>query len=383
MERPFLNTQYPIDFAGVSLVDTTLRDGEQAPGVVFTLIDKLTIAGLLEKAGIPEIEAGTPAMGEEEMESMRVLSTSGFSFKTLAWCRAMKGDLEKACRTKTNGIHISFPVSPIHLKAMEKSTDWVLKSISDMVPWALDHAEYVTIGAQDASRADAWFLEAFLSAVNQYKITRVRIADTVGILNPFSTYDLFKLLHQKFPDTCFEFHGHNDLGMATANALAACKGGATCIDTTVNGLGERAGNTSMEEFVMAMKLSMGVNLPIEPSCFAALSKYVSKASGIPIGEQKPITGSKVLKHESGIHTDMVLKCRETFQIVPAMWVGKTESEFIFGKHSGYHACKDFLQKNHLFYSENHCQDFTVAIKKKSARLKRALSVNEMIRLAKQ
>jgi homocitrate synthase NifV len=159
---------------------------------------------------------------------------------------------------------------------MEKNTDWVLKSISDMVPWALDHAEYVTIGAQDASRADAWFLEAFLNALIQYKITRVRIADTVGILNPFSTYDLFRLLHQKFPDTCFEFHGHNDLGMATANALAACKGGATFIDTTVNGLGERAGNTSMEEFVMAMKLSMDVNLTIEPYCFAALSKYVSK-----------------------------------------------------------------------------------------------------------
>lgn len=365
------------------LIDTTLRDGEQAPGVVFSLKDKLAIASLLEKAGIRELEAGTPAMGEEEIEFMRTVSTTGFSFKTLSWCRALKDDIEKALLTKTNGIHVSFPVSSIHLQAMEKSTRWILKQVQDLVPRALDHAEYVTIGAQDASRADASFLDEFLNLLKKYPITRVRIADTVGILNPFSTYDLFRQLHQKHETLSFEFHGHNDLGMATANAIAAYKGGATAVDTTVNGLGERAGNTSMEEFVMAMKLSMNVDLPIEPSVFSALSDLVATASGIPVPEQKPVTGSKVLFHESGIHTHLLLKNRETYQIMPASWIGKQEPGFVFGKHSGYNACKDFLKKNKLFLSEAHCRKFASAIKNTAVSLKRPLSLNELISLAKQ
>lgn len=383
MERSYPNTLFPTNFKGVLLVDSTLRDGEQAPGVVFSQKDKLAIAALLEKSGIREIEAGTPAMGEEEIEFMRTVSTTGFSFKTLSWCRAIKEDIEKATRTKTNGIHISFPVSAIHLHAMEKNTGWIMKKVQELVPLALDHAEYVTIGAQDASRADAGFLDEFLNLLQKYPITRVRIADTVGIMNPFSTYDLFRQLHQKHETLSFEFHGHNDLGMATANAIAAYKGGAAAVDTTVNGLGERAGNTCMEEFVMAMKLSMDIDLPVEPSFFSALSELVATASGIPVPEQKPVTGSKVLFHESGIHTHMLLKNRATYQILPASWIGKQEHEFVFGKHSGYNACKDFLKKNNLYLSETHCKNFTSAIKNYATRLKRPLSVNELIILAKQ
>ena len=157
MELHYPNTSFQNKFKGVLLIDTTLRDGEQAPGVVFSHKDKLAIAALLEKAGIREIEAGTPAIGNKEIEFMRTLSTMGFSFKTLSWCRAIKEDIDKACLTKTNGIHISFPVSSIHLHAMEKNSGWILQQVQDLVPRALDHAEYVTIGAQDASRADAGF----------------------------------------------------------------------------------------------------------------------------------------------------------------------------------------------------------------------------------
>jgi len=170
-------------------IDTTLRDGEQSPGVVFSLAEKIRIAALLDGAHIPEIEIGTPAMGETEMNDIRTICEMGFGFKTLSWCRAAKDDIHSARLAGTNGVHISFPVSPILMKAMGKDPNWVFQQMEELIEFAYPMFDYVTIGAQDASRAEPDFLKKFVSAASAFGASRVRLADTVGLLNPITTFE--------------------------------------------------------------------------------------------------------------------------------------------------------------------------------------------------
>jgi homocitrate synthase NifV len=200
----------------------------------------------------------------------------------------------------------------------------------------------------------------------------------VGILNPFSTYDLISALQKDFPDSLLEFHAHNDLGMATANSLAAFKAGAVCIDTTVNGLGERAGNAALEEFVMALDLSLGIKTPFRTELISELVSLVSKASGIPVPVNKPVTGPGVIRHETGIHTHLLLKDRSTYQIIPAARVGRHEEEFVFGKHSGIHALQSFAERHRLRVADSQYRLLINMIKSESARLKRSLTEPEVI-----
>ena len=229
------------------LIDSTLRDGEQAPGVVFHLEEKLKIASLLDQAKIPEVEVGTPAMGKDEVAEIKAIVQAGFKFKTLSWCRATKEDIDAAAMAGTSGVNISFPVSDIHLFAMGKTQGWVLHTMREMVAYAADKFEYVAIGAQDASRAEFHFLSDFIGEAIWLKASRVRIADTVGILNPITTARLFRKIRKYFPHISLEFHGHNDLGMATANTFTALSAGANCASVTVNGIGERAGNAALKK----------------------------------------------------------------------------------------------------------------------------------------
>ncbi|HEX2934230.1 MAG TPA: pyruvate carboxyltransferase [Bacteroidales bacterium] len=362
----------------IYLIDTTLRDGEQTPGVVFTTNDKVNIANLLDKAGFKEIEIGTPAMGSEEILDIRSIINLGFGFKTLSWCRAKKTDINKARAAGTNGAHISFPVSDIHLLAMGKDRSWVRKTMHELLPYASDHFEYVTIGAQDASRADSSFLREFTSEAIHLKASRIRLADTVGILNPFSTYDLIDGIHKHFPGIEIEFHGHNDLGMATANTLAAFKAGANCASVTVNGIGERAGNAALEEVIMALSHSCSHNLKMNTSVLAQLSELVSQASGIPLAQNKPVTGSKVLTHETGIHTNLLLKDPKTYQVISAASIGKEEESFSYGKHSGSNALYDFMQKKNIPVTDRKCKEINRILKQQSIRLKRNLSPEELM-----
>lgn len=363
------------------LIDSTLRDGEQAPGVVFHLKEKQRIARLLDEAGIPEVELGTPAMGKQEVMDMNTIVNEGFNFKTLSWCRATKLDIDAAAKTGTNGINISFPVSAIHQHAMEKDEKWVIRILYEMYHYAASRFEYVVIGAQDASRAEFLFLSEFIGEALFLGAERIRIADTVGILNPISTARLFKKIKTYFPEGTFEFHGHNDLGMATANTLVALFSGASAASLTVNGLGERAGNAALEEVVMSLELSCGVKHHINTTVLGKLSQFVSEASGVAIPANKPITGGKALCHESGIHTSALLKNRETYQIIKASRIGLTEKDFIFGKHSGKTALISLLKKHNILLSEERYEQLLAKIKTKANMLKRGLSSDEVLETA--
>lgn len=362
------------------LIDSTLRDGEQAPGVVFHLNEKLRIAELLHLARIPEVEVGTPAIGTQEIEDIKAISTAGFSFKTLSWCRATKADVDAAILSGTNGINLSFPLSDIHQFAMGKDKRWVINTLRDMVGYAASHFEYVAIGAQDASRANPTFLTDFIGEAFNLGVARVRIADTVGILNPTSTTKLIRKITKQYPGKTFEFHGHNDLGMATANTLAALTSGANAASLTVNGLGERAGNAALEEVIMALEISYKIKHNYNTTILGELSHFVSKASKTPIPPSKPITGGKALSHESGIHTNLLLKNRNTYQLIPASLVGLAETDFILGKHSGKTALIAFLNNHNISLSCKNYDLLLARIKARATHLKRGLSGAEVLAL---
>ncbi|MFB6343678.1 hypothetical protein ACE1ET_18295 [Saccharicrinis sp. FJH62] len=325
------------------LVDTTLRDGEQAPGVVFFQPDKLEIAAKLDALGIEELEIGTPAMGEEEVADMQAIVAMKRGFISIAWCRAMKYDIDMAEKSGVDAVNISFPVSHLHLMAMDKSPAWVLDSMDYLLPYALNKFDRVYIGAQDASRAEYPFLQSFVEKAFNLGAERVRIADTVGVMNPVMVSELFGSLREIFPSGDFEFHPHNDLGMATANAITALMSGANSISGTVNGLGERAGNAAIEEVIMGMNQALIASGPYNFSVISELSQLVAERSNIQLHPSKPIVGENAFSHETGIHTRCILKNKLTYQPFDESVVGKKQNRIVFGKHSGKASVESFFK----------------------------------------
>ncbi len=324
-------------------IDTTLRDGEQAPGVAFTLEEKIRLAEMLDEVGVDEIEAGIPAMGRVALSEMQAITSLGLNCKTLSWCRAMLADIKEASKANTNGVHLSLPLSEKLLTTMGKSQYWVLSQLRELVAFGLDMFEYVSIGAQDASRANHDFLQEFALAVEDSGACRLRLADTIGLLNPFTSQELVRVVKDVTPNLALEFHAHNDLGMACANSLAAWLAGAESISTTVNGLGERAGNAALEEVTLAFEKSAGIECNLNKRVFPPICRYVEDISRRKNSLSKPIVGEVVLTHESDIHTKCMIKDRSSYQLISASDLGLQESEFRIGKHTGASTMSYILQ----------------------------------------
>lgn len=360
------------------IIDTTLRDGEQAAGVVFSLSEKMKIAAMLSAAGVPELEIGTPASSTAEIEEMRAIASAGFSFDTLAWCRAVKSDVDAAAKTGANGISISFPISDILLNAMDKSRAWVMQNLSELAEYARGYFKYVAVGAQDASRADADFIDEFCASALSFGCARIRISDTVGIYTPISAMSAFKRLVEKFPSADFEFHGHNDLGMATANSYAALAAGASSVSATVNGLGERAGNAALEELVVALELSGEYSTGISTRALCEICECVAAASGRIIPESKPVCGKYVLSHESGIHVRCQLRDPSSYQAIRADSLGREESDFLFGKHSGRASVNALFKSRGINISPMVCSEILKRLKEAAAIKKGVFCADEII-----
>ncbi|MCD8491714.1 MAG: homocitrate synthase, partial [Geovibrio sp.] len=313
--------------------DTTLRDGEQTPGVSFTLHEKLEIAKGLDKIGVQEIEAGIPVMGEEESRVFSRIIDLGLNARIIAWNRALISDIQASINAGADSVEISLPLSDIQIKTkLNKDREWVKDQIKRVIDYCVSKKLYVSVGGEDASRADIDFVIEYANLIKEHGGARFRYCDTVGILDPFSTYETVRRIIEE-ADIDVEIHAHNDFGLATANSLAAIRAGATHVNTTVIGLGERAGNAPLEEIVMASRYVYGVEDGFDHSCIKNLSEYVSKASGRAIEPYRPVIGELMFTHESGIHTDGILKNPNNYEAFDPAELGM-ERKLVVGKHSG-------------------------------------------------
>jgi homocitrate synthase NifV len=362
----------------VIIDDTTLRDGEQTAGVVFSLEEKKAIARMLDSIGVQEIECGIPAMGGEEQASVRALVDLGLNARLLTWNRAVISDIRASIDAGVRAVDISLSVSDIHIKhKLRKDRHWVKEQLRAALGFAKAHDLYVSVGGEDASRADPDFLAELMEIARSLGADRFRFCDTLGILDPFATFDKISNLRARVPGLDLEVHTHNDLGMATANAIAGLRAGARFVNTTVNGLGERAGNAALEEVVMALKHACGVDPGIDTRRFVELSQLVGRASCRPVPEWKAVVGERVFAHESGLHADGVLKNPCNYEGFDPAEVG-LDRQIVLGKHSGSHGLRHRLAALDIFLVPAEEQSFMTRVRCRSQELKRPLSDGDLL-----
>jgi len=361
----------------VYIDDTTLRDGEQTAGVVFANEEKVHIAKMLAQIGVHQIEVGIPAMGGDEKEAIREIVRLELPASILAWNRAVVEDVKQSLDCGVDAVAVSISSSDIHIKyKLRRDRQWILDSIKRAVEFAKSHDLYVSVNAEDASRADPDFLVEFALAAKESGADRLRYCDTVGILDPFETYWRVKALIEEV-DIPIEMHTHNDFGMATANAIAGLQAGATYVNTTVNGLGERAGNASLEELVMALRHCKGVSLGIHTSLFRELAEYVALASGRPIPAWKPVVGSSLFVYESEGRASGAVRDPTTYEIFLPGEVGLPR-RFNVGKYSGPSVIRHKLREYGHHPSEEEMMKLVPILRARSIALKRSLFDREVV-----
>lgn len=330
----------------LTVIDTTLRDGEQSAGVSFSIEEKIEIAKALDELGVDIIEAGIPVMGHDEKKAVDKIMELGLNADILTWNRMKIEDVRASLDVGAKNVHISVPVSDLHI---EKKLGIERQELVDRYIRVLDFARSrdlnISIGGEDASRADPGFLAYIFGIGIEYGVRRFRYADTVSVLNPFTAHEkiymminsLYEGLHMDPREfgkaVSIDFHGHNDFGLGTANALGAFKAGASAVSCSVNGLGERAGNTPLEEIVMALEMMQGVRTNIRRDKFMEVSKMVEQYSGRDLQASKPIVGDLVFSHEAGIHVDGLMKDQSIYTYLDPTSIGR-KHRFVRGKHSG-------------------------------------------------
>lgn len=366
--------------ARVFVVDTTLRDGEQAPGVVFSGWEKRWLARLLDGLGVDEIEAGTPVMGGEEKEAVAAIARLGLRARVLAWNRALPQDLHHSLDCGVEAVTLSISVSDIQIeKKLRATRSWVLETMTRTTELAKRHGLYVAVSGEDASRADPDFLTAFARAAREAGADRLRYCDTVGAMHPAAVAKAVLRLRQAVPDLPLEIHAHNDFGLATANTLAAIMAGAAYASVTVSGLGERAGNAALEEVVMSLRHLHGYRIGLDTSRLTEIATYVNTAAGRSVPPAKAIVGSHVFAHESGIHVDGILKDARTYEPFDPAEVGGTR-RLVIGKHSGAAALAERLRYLGLEWKEEWAEELLGRVRKCAVELKRPLSDGELAQL---
>jgi len=364
------------------IIDTTLRDGEQAPGVVFSPREKKRIAVLLAETGVDEIEVGYPAISAAEREVIREIAAMNLPVRLTSWARANMADIELAASCGAEAVHISFPASRLYLELMRKEEAWIREQLHAMISRARELFDFVSVGGQDATRADIALLQRFMLDAEAAGAERLRIADTVGISTPVSVMTLGAAL-RRVSVLPLEFHAHNDLGMATANAFTALGAGFEAVSVSATGLGERAGNAALEELAMALALSGDFESRLDTTTLSRLCDAVASAAGRAIQEQKPVVGRSAFQHESGIHCAALLQNPLSYQPFLPSRVGRGDFEMVIGKHSGTAAIIAHFNRRGVTISKEEARELLDLIRTNADRLKRALRAEEIDAIREQ
>jgi D-citramalate synthase len=340
-------------------LDTTLRDGEQTPGVSLNPDQKLEIATKLAAAGVDVIEAGSAAASDGERNAIRLIADAGLSAEICTYVRALHEDIDYAADLGADSVHLVVPVSDLHIaKKMRKTREQVAAMAYDAVEYAKSRGLIVELSGEDASRADQSFLHEIFSEGVKRGADRLCFCDTVGLLTPEKVAEFIPPLSKIAP---LSIHCHDDLGFALTNTMAALKSGASCAHVTVNGLGERAGNTALEEVVMALEVLYGYQTRIRKEQIYPLSNLVARHTGVPLAVNKAIVGEMAFTHESGIHAHGVMREPSTYESVQPEMVGR-KRRIVLGKHSGTASVEAALQEMNYKAEDKQVKEIVKRIK---------------------
>ncbi|XTZ40538.1 homocitrate synthase [Salmonella enterica] len=316
--------------------DTTLRDGEQSPGVAFRASEKLNIACELYEAGVTAMEVGTPAMGAEERKRMQQVRDHLPAATLMSWCRMNSDEIQQSADLGMEWVDISLPASDkLRQYKLREPLTHVLERLGNMIMQARALGLEVCVGCEDASRASDETLRVIADTAQRSGARRLRFADTLGLLDPFTTFERISALKGYWSGE-IEMHAHNDLGLATANTLAAVRAGASSVNTTVLGIGERAGNAALETVALGLNRFLAIDCGLNFTRLPRLCQTVASAAQRAIDPQYPLVGEQVFTHESGIHVAALLQDRESYQAIDPALVGRNY-RLVLGKHSGRQA----------------------------------------------
>ncbi|MGL1890976.1 MAG: hypothetical protein OCD02_05080 [Spirochaetaceae bacterium] len=363
------------------IIDTTLRDGEQAPGVSFSIKEKINIAHSLMNIGVDEIEAGTPIMGSNQIKFIKWLVSESTNTRISTWSRLSIEDVKASFKTGADTIHISMPISSYHLQTQIGSWSCAMLKLTEVVTFAKDNFEFVSLGLQDSFRSEHSRLLDVCNFAEDHNLFRIRFSDTVGNTTPNNVKQLIKLYRDKFSGK-IDFHGHNDLGLGTANALTALENGADSVNVTVNGIGERAGNTSLEQLVFILDMHKKLSSKVDLTKVKDLCKLVSSYSNRVIPVDKPIVGDIVFTHESGIHSHGMQKNRLAYQPFCPEDKGLSFSSIVVGTHSGRSNIIHLLENAGIKYKNADIPKLLKVLKNKAIIKKNFLTSSEVINIYK-
>ena len=341
LKRDYMNLSDEIYF-----LDTTLRDGEQTPGVALTVDEKIQIAQKLNDLGIDKIEAGFPIASNGEFEACKEIKSLNLDSTVVGLARCVKKDIDSVLDADLDYSHIFIGTSPLHRDyKLKMSKETIISTAVEAVLYAKDHGLSVEFSAEDATRTEKEFLLEFYQSVVDCGIDFINIPDTVGILTPIMTNELISFMKNNFK-TPLSVHFHNDFGLATANTLTAIECGANQAHVTVNGMGERTGNCSLEELAVVLHAAYNININIDTSQLYSLSDFVGRLTGVKMPVNKPIVGDNAFAHESGIHVHGILNNSLTYEPISPELVGHNR-KIILGKHTGANALKSKLTDYHI------------------------------------
>lgn len=361
------------------IIDTTLRDGEQAAGLSFSMEEKRSIAINLIDLGIDEIEAGIPVMGKETGEFISWLCRENSSCRISSWARLLEKDIYEAYRTGCDLIHMTMPVSDFHISSQMGSWNNAIGKLNDCLKIAGDHFAKVSLGLQDSFRSSHERLEEVCSIAENNHLYRIRFSDTVGNAYPSEVSLLIKKYRKKFSGK-IDFHGHNDLGLASANSLCALESGADSVNVTINGIGERAGNAALEEMTFILDQHPALQTSISPHKIKKICQLVSSFTNRPIAVDKPIVGDLVFTHESGVHCHGLMKNPLAYQPFRPEEKGLSPSVLVVGTHSGKSNILSVLKDAGIHTPVSDLSELMSTLKRKSAVKKNFLTSEEVLEI---